>query len=71
MAINGTTPVAEAEVIPPGAGPRGLGDAGTAYPIDRVPTGCVIVRREVVWALGGVFVGGLLMFWALRELKNR
>ncbi len=66
---NGTTQ-AEAEVCPPGTVPTGC-----AVPINNrmalAPAGCVVVRREVVWALGGAAAGAILMFWMLQSLQSR
>ncbi len=66
--MAGETTNAEAEVCPPGTVPTGC-----AVPMNRaplVPEGCVVVRGEVVWAMGGMAAGAIIMFWLLQSLQN-
>jgi hypothetical protein len=65
---NGTAPssTVQPEIVEP--------STGNAYPMPRnhgVPPGCVVVRKEFAYALGGVAVGAVLMWLVVRELKGR
>ncbi len=67
MDANGTTETTEAEVCPPGTVPTGC--AVPMSPVPRMPPGCMIVRREIVWCGAGLLIGGALMYWFINSLS--
>jgi hypothetical protein len=65
--MENPTPTVEPEIVTPN---RGVATTGTAYPMNQIPTGCVVVRRELVWGIGGVLLGVIGTIWALNSIKG-